>query len=88
MLSGNYTLWANGWKNGKVGDTSTNTEETSMNMPTTNDHDLLISINVRLIELQAQFKNHLMHHFYVVVSLLGVTLSSIVSLIIALIKMK
>lgn len=51
-----------------------------------NDHDLLIAISVQLSELKIQFSNHLKHHWGITVTLLGITLTSLVSLLIVVLK--
>lgn len=48
------------------------------------DHDLLICIDAKLRELKLQFSNHILHHWWVTIPLIGITIGSITSLIIAL----
>ena len=47
-----------------------------------NDHDLLICIDGKLRELKKQFENHLNHHFWINISLLGIIGGLITALIV------
>lgn len=50
------------------------------------DHDLLIRIDERTIEFQRKMDNHLRHHFRYSIMAWGITLSTLVSLVIVVIK--
>ena len=51
-----------------------------------NDHDLLICIDVKLGELRTQFSNHLKHHWAVTITLLSITLTSLISTLVMVLK--
>lgn len=50
--------------------------------------ELVIEINKDVEWLKVSFSNHLQHHFYVSLSLMGITLTAIISLIIAILKLR
>ena len=49
------------------------------------DHDLLIRMDEKLDALKVSFDNHLRHHARYTYLLLGITISAVISLIIALV---
>ncbi len=51
-----------------------------------NDHDLIITIDVKLDELKNQFSNHLKHHWAITITLLSITLTSLISTLVMVLK--
>ena len=50
------------------------------------DHDILIQVNVKLDELKKQFDNHLKHHWAISVTLLSITITSLISVLVMVLK--